>query len=235
MRSTKRTIARATLVSATCLVLAVATHPAASAQSEGQAQATDTVTQAPTPPMTTQAQPAPQPEADGTAEDTALATVSLDHPVTVSDALSVADAAPVRELRYDVDGASGGVFVQPGATPTAVQVELDKATTPHGFQPPITAVVIEVAAPTPSEQSDESQPSPAEPSARRALPETSAPTDEQAASEQIKAALARKPLATAKGTPQQPTLGVAPEETSPSGMTARALQEDEVGATWRPH
>ena len=88
-------------------------------------------------PTSSPAEPAPS----ATEDEKVKIELELEHPVSVADAMTVADDLDVREFQYNIEGAAGGVIVTPGATAEDIQSELDKATARHGFHPPIDTVV----------------------------------------------------------------------------------------------
>lgn len=181
------TVATAAMMIATPVTVAGA-QPAITADSE---------------PTTTTSTEATPPPAAATDEKVKI-ELQLKHPVTVADAMTVADELDVRELQYNIDGAAGGVIVTPGATAEDVQDELHKATARHGFHPPIDTVVVAVEAQPTTQPQNQNRG--AQLQTEAAVPDPEAKQEAETLAQELKA----KPEADLKGKPQQPTLGTAP-------------------------
>lgn len=65
--------------------------------------------------------------------------VDFDHPVSVRDAMSLQDIAPLRELRFDAGIMGGGVTVLPEMSVADVEAQLLAATQATGWIPGVDA------------------------------------------------------------------------------------------------
>ena len=204
------------------LALAMAATLAVTAASPVNAQTESSPTEASTPSAPAEQQPAPE----ATSEQEAKVEVPLEHPVSVADAMEVADDVSVRELQYNVEGAGGGVIVQPGATAEEVQSELDKATAPHGFHPPIDTVIVAVAA------EDDSSADGQQADLQAVTPDAQESRD---VTDTVTQQLNDKPQAELQGEPQQPILGEAPSGAeSPSAGGPTRQYAGETKYPWTP-
>lgn len=179
-----------------------------------------------TSPSLASAKEEPQVPAEQPAPPTRV-VVDLNHPVSVSDALSVTTLFEVSELRYNVEGASGGVVVAPDATAETIQSELDKATQPYGFEPPIDMVVVDLPA----------EDTPASISQDRIAPLDNAPRQEEmkrSIEAEIASILEAKPEETLVGSPEQPVLGNAPHDLDSPGTPGMQTFQAENLPRWTP-
>ncbi|MFD4366209.1 hypothetical protein [Rhodococcus sp. NPDC058521] len=129
--------------------------------------------------------------------------VELPHPVSAADAVSLRSSLDIVGLQYSTMGAAGGVSVAEGQSDADVVAQLDAATSPHGFTPAITAVVVEQPR-TVAPDSD--------PRARNSEPDVPVVTEELQS--QIDGAAGQLPTAETKGTPEQPELAPPPASSS---------------------
>lgn len=204
------------------LAFAMATTLAVTTASAVNAQTESSPTEAPTSSTPAEQQPAPE----ATSEQEAKVEVPLEHPVSVADAMEVADDVSVRELQYNVEGAGGGVIVQPGATAEEVQSELDKATAPHGFHPPIDTVIVAVTA------EDDSSANGQQADLQAVTPDAQESRD---VTDTVTQQLDDKPEAAMQGVPEQPILGTEPAESdSPSASGPTRRYADASKYPWTP-
>lgn len=185
----------------------------------GAAQPTPSVE--PTTSAPTVLEPAdPATESKGQSAETTRVVVELPHPVSAADAVSLRSSLDVVGLQFSTMGAAGGVSVSEGQSDADVVAQLDAATSPHGFTPAITAVVVEQ--PRTAVESD--------PNARNVEPDVPVVTKELQS--QIDRAAGQLPAAETKGTPEQPEL--APPPASSSTQPQARVQEEGDNAPWSP-
>lgn len=152
--------------------------------------------------------------------------VDFDHPISVADAMQLDDLAPIRELRFDVVGAAGGVGVTASDTVESVEGKLNAATLPHGFSPPISGIVYLVPWTT-SSPMEEVAPA-------QRIPPVQEDLDEGTLAQRVRSRAAELPEQEAEGEPQQPELGQAPRTSSSVGLRAqRAMAQPQLG--WQPN
>ena len=212
------------------LALAVSAVMAASTTPLAAGQVLPSTPAAPTSQSPSAAPPVDRSPTDapaGTGEDRPMPlTVKLDQPVPAASIPELRSIGTVVEARYDVDGAAGGVFVSDSMSGSDIQEELDKATVPHGFQPPISSVTIELPAPPRGQD-----PSPQ----TKALMAPDLSAQHQQLAEEVLEASRSLPQAEQKGEPVQPDMGARPEENqSTRGAISPQVQPGPDWPSWSP-
>ncbi|QNG20247.1 hypothetical protein G4H71_13110 [Rhodococcus triatomae] len=159
-------------------------------------------------------------DTESTASETEQVVVELPHPVSVGDALTLRTTVDLVGLQYTTMGAAGGVSVAEGQSDADVIAQLDAATSPYGFTPAITAIVVR--------QPRTSGPS--EPNARTAEP--TVPIVSDALQDKVDSMAGGLPEGGTAGQPQQPE--IAPPPASRSEQPQVGVQAEGDNAAWSP-